>query len=849
MKGIAGGGGIARLRLASRVNVGENVPMPDRNPEILAPAGNWDCVRAAVANGAHAVYFGLEQFNARMRADNFTREDLAALVPFLHSRGLRAYVTMNVLIFPAEMGEALEYLDALDAAGVDGVIVQDMGLARLVSRMRKEGRWKVELHLSTQMTITCPEAVRLVDELFDPQQIVLARELSLREIEACARATAKPIEVFCHGALCVAYSGQCLTSESLGRRSANRGECAQACRMPYRLEVDGRMRDLGERRYLFSPQDLCALERVPELLAAGVRSFKIEGRLKSPEYVAATVRAYRRALDAALQERGESPSCPSSARQEDIYAMQMAFSRGFSTGWLDGTNHPLLTHGRFGKKRGALAGRIARCGDGWLELEEKPALPVAPGDGFVVDSGQDRNEEQGGRIWKVQGTRLFFHGRGSRIDWHSVRPGDLLWKTDDPALDKALRSTWGSLPRALEPPTDCLSLHFEGRAGKPLRVTCGGTTVQSGQALEPAEKHPLTREVLLSQFGRLGGTGFSLGDCTFSLEEGLMLPLSTLNRMRRELVAKLPAPEKGCVREARSDVPALTWDKQFPPLAPAKGYRHSVLCREPEQAFAAAEAGIRRVYLDFHDVRVYESVVTELHARYPRTAVWLATLRIMKPHEGGYFKYYLAAKPDGILVRNLGAALYFREKGLPMLADFSLNIANPESVLLWREFGMKACTVSYDLNAHQLVDLLRSGCGPLLELTLHQHMPLFHTEHCVFCTFLSRGHNFRDCGQPCEHHCVRVMDRTHAMHYLRSDEGCRNTLFNGQAQTAARYVEGMRRGGLARFRLELLEESPEQTRELISLYRSLLHGKLDAEEMMQKLHLLDRIGVTEGTIR
>ena len=224
----------------------------NRKPEVLAPAGNWDCVRAAVANGADAIYFGLDQFNARMRADNFKLEDLGALMPFLHSHGVRGYVTMNVLIFPAEFEQAVAYLDALDSAGVDGVIVQDMGLASLISQHRKAGRWSIELHISTQMTVSSPEAVRLVDELFDPQQIVLSRELSLREIEACAKATTKPIEVFCHGALCVAYSGQCLTSETLGQRSANRGECAQACRMPYKLEVDGRLRDLGERRYIFS---------------------------------------------------------------------------------------------------------------------------------------------------------------------------------------------------------------------------------------------------------------------------------------------------------------------------------------------------------------------------------------------------------------------------------------------------------------------------------------------------------------------------------------------------------------------------------------------------------------------
>ncbi len=817
--------------------------MTPRAPEILAPAGNWDCVRAAVANGAHAVYFGLDQFNARMRADNFSRADLATLMPYLHAHGLRGYVTMNVLIFPAEFAEAVEYLDALDAAGVDAVIVQDMGLAALIARYRQEGRWKLQLHLSTQMTITSPEAVRLVDNLFDPEQIVLARELSLREIEACAKATEKPIEVFCHGALCVAYSGQCLTSESLGQRSANRGECAQACRMPYRLEVDGRMRELGERRYLFSPQDLCALDRVPELLAAGVRSFKIEGRLKSPGYVAATTRAYRRALDAALEGRAPEPA----ALAADRYAMQMAFSRGFSTGWLDGTDHPLLTHGRFGKKRGALAGRIADSGDHWIELAETPAIPISPGDGFVLDAGQDRNDEQGGRIWRVkeQGRILFFHGKGSHIDWQRVRPGQLLWKTADPTLDKAVNATWTGFDRPAPAATaGTLDIHFEGRIGSQLTATCRGISVGSGQPLEAAENRPLTPDVLRAQFGRLGGTGYALGECSFALEEGLIMPLSRLNRMRRELVERL-----GELPAAAPARPAPGWaPPSFPPLPEKKGYALSVLCRTAEQAEAAAMAGVKRLYLDFRDIRRYAETAARLRELAPECKVWMATIRIMKPHEGGFFKYIHEAAPDGVLVRNLGAALHFREKGLPMVADFSLNTANPESVRLWRALGMKACTVSYDLNAAQLGDLLASGCGPLLELVLHQHMPLFHSEHCVFCTFLSQGRNFKDCGQPCEHHRVRVMDRKHAMHYLTSDEGCRNTLFNGQAQTAARCVQAARQQGLRRFRLELLAESAEKTTELIEAYRELLKGRSTPRQLMERLNLLDRIGVTEGTV-
>lgn len=808
---------------------------PFPRPELLAPAGNWDCARAAVANGADAIYFGLDRFNARMRADNFTLDDLPRLVPYLRAHGLRSYVTMNVLIFPAEMEEALRYLAALDAAGVDGVIVQDMGLAQLVAQQRRTGRWRLELHLSTQMTISSPEAVRLVDALFDPQQIVLARELSLREIAACAKATTKPIECFCHGALCVAYSGQCLTSESIGGRSANRGVCAQACRMPYRLEVDGRLRDLGERRYLFSPQDLCAYDRVAPMLEAGVHSFKIEGRLKTPEYVAATVRAYRAALDAALRGRGIEPR----RRAADVYAMQMSFSRGFSTGWLDGTDHPLLTHGRFGKKRGLLMGRIARCGEGWVELEGASLPPVAAGDGFVIDAGRDRNEEQGGRIWRAEGQRLYFHGKGSRIDWRSVRPGMLLWKTDDPALNKRLHAAWirSALPDAALGAVP-LELAVEGRLGGELVLQCRGLTVRSGQALERARKHALTEEQLREQFGRLGGTGYCLAHCRADVEPGLMMPLSVLNRMRRELVERLGPPS--AVPAAASPLPELA---RVGVVAPAERCELSVLCREEAQVFAAARAGAQRVYLDIKDLRRLEELAAQLRAQFPELSIWVATLRIMKPHEGGYFKYLRAARPDGVLVRNLGAAQWCREHGLAMAGDFSLNTANPQSVALWAAWGMQFSTAAYDLDAQQLADLLAAGCGPQLELTLHQHMPMFHTEHCVFCSFLSRGHSFKDCGQPCEHHRVRVMDRTHAMHYLRSDEGCRNTLFNGKAQSAARYAASMRRCGLGRFRVELLEESPERAEQLVALYRDLLHGQMEPEELLRRAGALDRIGI------
>src|SRR6476646_1435427 len=301
-------------------------PRQPRTLELLAPAGDRLCITAAVENGANAVYFGLEcGFNARARATNLHIEALPEVMSYLHERGVRGFVTLNTLVFPSELQTIEQHIVRLTEAGVDAVLVQDLGLVRLLRTVSPD----LAVHASTQMTLTSGECIRAAAEL-GIERVVLARELSIPEIQTIHSQTAVELEVFVHGALCVAYSGQCLTSESLGGRSANRGQCAQACRLPYDLVCDGEDVDLGEVKYLLSPQDLAAYALVPELINAGVSSFKIEGRLKTPEYVANITRQYRRALDAATADRAANFT------EQDVSEMELSFSRGFSPGWLRG---------------------------------------------------------------------------------------------------------------------------------------------------------------------------------------------------------------------------------------------------------------------------------------------------------------------------------------------------------------------------------------------------------------------------------------------------------------------------------------------------------------------------------
>ena len=858
-------------------------PSSHRSPplELLSPAGTWECARAAVANGADAIYFGLQKFNARLRASNFSDEDLPDLMVFLHQHGVRGFVAMNTLIFTRELDEAADQLRRLQAAGVDAIIVQDLGLIRMARAVAP----RLEIHASTQMTLTSPEGLQFIDAGLGLDRAVLARELSLRELkkfaaaDPAAAAHGVPLEVFVHGALCVAYSGQCLTSEALGQRSANRGECAQACRMPYQLVVDGEIRDLGDQRYLLSPQDLAAINEIPSLINAGVRSFKIEGRLKTPEYVASVTRAYRAAIDAATAaaepepESGgaaESPKAsvpPKSlaaageqaAAERLRYELEMAFSRGLSTGWMHGVNHQELVHARYGKKRGALLGTVVRTGADWVEL--RLVAPVMAGDGVVFENPADTDREMGGRIFQLDQNRLYFDRRAS-VNPERVMPGTRVFKTDDPRLNAELRSTFAGVGSA--PGRVPVFLRITGRVGERLCVQAGAEfpngalpqcVVESSLPLVAARTRPLTQAVAEEQMGRLGGTPFHLAGLHFEVEDGVMLPLSELNRMRRELVDVMPGPW-GVRPDAAGNFPvvsavprvaeaAVVTEEEAAVAAP----QLTVLCRSLEQIEVALECGVKTIYADFEDIRRGAQAVALVRAGEGGSRLLLATPRIQKAGEEGFFKVIERAEPDGVLIRNLGAIRYFSSRPhLVRVGDFSLNVANPLTADFFMSHGLQRLTVSYDLNLPQVVDLVRGAPPSWFEVTLHQHMPMFHMEHCVFAAFMSQGRDYTDCGRPCEKHRVELRDRVGQLHPLLADVGCRNTLFRGQAQTGARFYSELKTNGIRHFRVELLRENAAGTRTILEAYQRLLAGADDGGTLWQKLRATSQLGVTEGTL-
>ncbi len=875
-------------------------------PELLSPAGEWEALKAAVANGADAVYFGLSDFNARHRATNFTVEELPQVMRYLHDHNVRGYVTCNTLIFSDELSQIVEYVKSLALAGADAVIVQDLGLVRLIRRLAPQ----LTVHGSTQMTLTDVRGVEFARSL-GVERVILARELSVKEIGEISAKTSLPLEVFIHGALCVAYSGQCLTSESLGGRSANRGQCAQACRLPYDLIVDNEYRELGELAYLLSPQDLAAPDLVDDMVQAGVACFKIEGRLKSAQYVAATTQTYRAALDAALESR------PFELTREQSLAMQQSFSRGFSHGFLSGVNHQELVQGRFPKSRGVRLGTVVeRTGQGVIvELDAQhvlhnetdgtePECPVKPGDGIVFDEGHPDQDEQGGRVVEVQsrGQRrgvpqleLMFHA-GS-VNLASLAIGCLVWKTDDPALRRRLEQTYN---RELVHHRVRVEARVHAAIGEPLRVEFRDAAGSIGQAtseqtLEAAIKVPLTYPTLREQLARLGDTPFELGGVVLESSNGIvpegqplavMVPKSLLNELRRQAIqalreARLQAErrDKLCLTaldDLRQEIGSGATALKTPPLtkggqggllglsssdsSPAAQTTHAqsqltVLVRNIDQLQAVLDwqpypncPQVSLIYCDFEEVRRYAAAM-EL-ARAAGVPIALATLRIVKPNEDGWLRQIGNFAPDYVLVRNPSALSFYRQNfpDLRQLGDYSLNVSNELTAAIFTEQGVERLVPSYDLNWQQLQALLQRFPASRFESVIHQHMPMFHMEHCVFAHTLSNGKDFHDCGRPCDHHKVDLRDRVGESHPLVADVGCRNTLFNAHAQSAAEYIPRMQLLGLRWFRVELLREDASEAALLLKRYSGVLAGQETGRTMWQQLRVLNQLGVTRGPL-
>ena len=803
-----------------------------KKPELLAPAGTFEALEAAVGAGADAVYLGGSNFGARAFAGNFDHDELQRALFFAHRRGVRIYVTVNTLFDDSETRELAEELLFLNNAGADGLIVQDFGVIGLARRLIPQ----MPLHASTQMTVMNSPAARFARSA-GMCRIVPARELSLEAWKSIS-AQGVETEAFIHGALCVCCSGQCLMSSFIGGRSGNRGRCAQPCRMPYRLiDHEGKTLSVNAGAYLLSPKDMNTLPLLPELLETGVTSFKIEGRMKRQEYVAVVTDVYRRAFDSRREGR-YGFSAGDSARVEQI------FNRGFTTAYLKGCpGKNMIGHERPDNRGVPVGTVVARRGTQASVALEKE---LRCGDGLEFTSG--------GRSWGTTLSAMTLQGKavksapaGSQPEMavpQAVRRGAVVRRTLDSALMEDAARFFGGGKKRLIP----VDAKVTAAAGTPLEVLFTDDEGHRGRGVtqfvaEAARSRPLDDAMLRKQLGRLGDTDYALRNLDLHLSGNVMVPLSRLNEARRGAIAQLDAARIEAFAPARptvtkekiaavleEDLKARKDRKQGPdPARPTV----SVWVDTVEKAQAALDGGADwiifggdRFSSKDRSFRDYAEVIARTRRAGKKIAV--STSRLILEEQLEYYGGFLAeadrAKPDMICIHNLGAWQMARELAVktPLWADMSLNIANGQSLAFWAEQGAAGATPSAELSLGQIKVLTQNSPLPL-ECLVQGRIEMMVSQYCIAGSFLGGI----DKG-PCTFRCKEPLflrDRTGADFPLVGDQFCRMHVLNSQDLCVLTLAPQLLRWGI-RLRVDARFYTAEQTRRVTKLWHGVLRGEI-----------------------
>ena len=795
-----------------------------RIPELLAPAGSLDAVRAALANGADAVYFGAERFNARDEGAQLTLDEVAEACRLAHGRGARVYFTLNTLLKPGELAEALMLLgDAIDR-GVDAAIVQDVGLVRLIQRLYPG----FELHGSTQMTVHDASGARVARALGLPR-VVLARENTLADIRGIREAVPDlELESFIHGALCIAYSGQCFMSGMISERSANRGSCAQSCRKDYVL-TDAMTGETLDSGYLISAKDLAAAEHLDELAALGVSCLKIEGRKKKPEYVATVTRTYREFLGRVA--RGE-PVEPSAADMEPLVQI---YSRGFTGGMLGGrSGRDYITRDQ-PDNRGVRIGVVSGRERGELIIEV--TVPVAVGDGLGFESPSGA---QGSTIgFAVHEVRTLPAPNGlvrqairTSVD---VPEGCTVFRTAHAALLETARASISAIRRESARKTR-LDVRVFGSAGAHLRavfVTDGeSVTTCSETQLAPARQRSLDERQLREQLGRLGNTPFALGAIdTSGLTPGLFLPVSELNRMRQTAVEALAdrrewsASARLADRHASIDAAVREIDATARRARETRsGTRLVASVYRIDDAREAARAGATEVVFDpflrhpIPPVSRVRALGEELRAR--AVTLRLRTPTIVRQEERRTIDKWLALELP-ILSGHLGLVAELAASGRDVVADYAVNCFNSHTAAEHFELGASRVVASIELTLSEIEALVAPWAGEGFDVVVYGRPEGMTIEHCTLSA--AYGRVATTCRDLCveKHPVVQLTDPLGYTFGVATDSACRNRLLHSRPLEGSEYLSRLWGAGVRGFHA-LFNVPDEPVAELIVGYRRML---------------------------
>jgi putative protease len=773
-----------------------------KTPELLAPAGNMESLIAAVENGADAVYLGVKDFSARAYAGNFTIEEFSEALDFAHLRGVKVYVTMNTLIKDSEMEEALELMYTLDELGTDAIIVQDMGLLELA----REKVPSLPIHASTQMTIHNTEAVLALKEM-GVKRIVLARELSLEEIARIKNETGVEIEAFIHGALCICYSGQCLMSSMIGGRSGNRGYCAQPCRKQYRLRRNGK-EIKTEGSYLLSPKDLNTSEIVPELIKSGIDSFKIEGRMKRPEYVAGVVKIYRNLIDRFTEDPDNY-----FVTDEEKENLEQLFNREFTTGYFKGDPAGDLMSRERPHNQGILVGKVSGFNNKLKRMEITLAGELEVGDGIGFEGKRDAGTIVRGIFIGDRLEKKAANGDIITINFDQPpKTGTPVYRTLDDSLMKESQSSYSSPSPIRKVP---VSIKFKAQIGEKLELSLsdneGNTsTVISDYIVEKSQKRPTTEDDVRKQLAKTGNTVFEAQEIEVDMPDDAFIPIKELNNARTEATTELEKARIEKFRRPAHDRSPEIQEEEPENEAAIEIEENKILLsvsvNNSENLNSALKSGADIVYIDvsLKELQNMEwKVMTELAVE-KNIPVYLHTPIITKDSEFQNVKESIKLAKElgfeGIIAANLGVLKIAHSSGMKILTDSPLNVFNKHSLHALEEKGADTVTLSTEMNLGQITDIAKYGnC----EYIAHGQIQIMESEHCLIGGVLGeKDENGFNCASQCKSGSFEIIDEKGFEFPVKTDSQCRTHIFNSRELCLLDDIPQLIKAGLSRLRID-----------------------------------------------
>ena len=795
-----------------------------RDVELLAPVGSFEALKAAVQNGANAVYLGGKDFGARASANNFDRDELKEAVKYAHIRGVQVFVTTNTLRKENEIEDFLEYAKFLYDIDVDAIILQDIGMARLIKRELPD----FELHASTQMVAHSLEDVKYLESVgFD--RVVLAREVTVEEIKYICDNCKADIEVFVHGALCVCYSGQCLMSSMIGNRSGNRGRCAQPCRQRYEL-IDVYTGEVVNSNgdYLLSPRDLNAIEEIDKVIDAGVHSLKIEGRMKRPEYVATVIDGYRKTIDEYLATNKLNVS------DETINDLYTIFNRKFTKGLLLGDVGKDMMNSQLPNNQGLYVGTVVDYNKKAKRLKIKLANTLKKGDGINLGGGTIGRIIKNGNIETIG-----YKGETIELDFvGEARKGQIVFKTSDSELMDRVQATFTQDKEFVKNIIDAKITIKLGQ--KPILTLIdrnkNQATIEGDKIVEEAMKVALSKEKVETQLRKLGNTPYELDLLEIELDDNVSLPISLLNQMRRDCIELL--------NKERISIKNRKYKNKTIKYKPVQYNRNkqqeiSVKVKNLEQLESALECGVDRIY--YEDTNTIDKAMS-LAMKYNKKVIYSAP-RIIRNKEYNHLAEANNAGVESVQVGNYGSIDYFKDKKLNI--DYYLNAFNSETINYYKEIGADTLCISQELNINEIKETIKYT-DINIESVVYGYTPLMITEYCPM------GVIVRDCKKD-----KRVAKCKESIYALRNSKGdefrvsqdifCRSTIYNSNVTCMLDNLYELHEIGINVLRLDFTLEDKETVKEVIEAYQEVLSNDYKLATKATKLYnKLDEKGTTAG---